>query len=159
MFFDAWAQRGAQTQDTLKSARQALRKIDAQIDRFLDRITDTASDTAAKAYERKIETLERERLILEEKVATIRSQMAPDSDSAREKLELCFKFLANPWKLWTSEVIQHRRLVLRLAFADRLDYCRKTGPRTPKTTLPFKVLGDFLDPNGEVVRTAGLEPA
>ncbi len=56
-------------------------------------------------------------------------------------LEPVLAFLANPWKLWDSGNIHLRRIVLKLAFAGRLRYCRIKGPRTPKITLPFKALG------------------
>jgi site-specific DNA recombinase len=36
-------------------------------------------------------------------------------------------FLANPWKLWESGNINLRRAVLKLAFAERIQYCRIQG--------------------------------
>ncbi len=52
-----------------------------------------------------------------------------------------------------------QRTVLRLAFAEQITYARNEGLRTPKTTLPFKVLEGFLpkeDNGGETgIRTLG----
>ncbi len=65
-----------------------------------------------------------------------------------EVLELSLQFLANPWKLWESGHITLRSTVLRLAFAERLQYHRKTGARTPKIAFVFNALGGHL--GGEV---------
>ena len=99
-------------------------------------IAESKSAIALKAYERKAEKLERERLIAQSQMD---ETAVPDS-SAAEKLELALTFLANPWKLWENGSQTMRRTALKLAFAERMPYCRKTGPRTPKTTLPFKAL-------------------
>ncbi|MEM6550107.1 MAG: hypothetical protein AAF713_20530, partial [Pseudomonadota bacterium] len=99
-------------------------------------IVDAESETAAAAFERRISKLEREKLIKEDKIAT----STQPQRSVREMFELAFGFLASSWKIWESNSLAAKRTVLKLAFKDRLPYCRKTGLRTPKTTLPFKVL-------------------
>jgi hypothetical protein len=38
--------------------------------------------------------------------------------------------------LWNSKQFAHKRLVLQLAFADRLAFCPNQGFRNLKTTLP-----------------------
>jgi hypothetical protein len=50
------------------------------------------------------------------------------------------QIITNPWKLWASGDITLRRLVLKLAFAERLAYCRKAGPRTAELSMPFNAL-------------------
>jgi len=52
-------------------------------------------------------------------------------------------FLANPWNLWASERLEHKKAVLKLAFVDRLAYVRNEGFRTPDLALPLKVLADL----------------
>ena len=47
---------------------------------------------------------------------------------------------ASPAKLWRSGSFEHKKLVLRLAFADHLAYCPDGGFQTPKTSMPFKLL-------------------
>ena len=68
-------------------------------------------------------------------------------------LEHALRFLANPWKLWESGDITLRRMVLRLAFADRFEYHRIEGARTPQIALPFKALRGIS--GGEFVSGAG----
>jgi len=46
-------------------------------------------------------------------------------------------------------------MVLKLAFTEPLLYCRETGYRTPKTAMPFKVLGSFNTTKNEVVPLGG----
>jgi hypothetical protein len=60
-----------------------------------------------------------------------------------ETLRTSLDFLANPCNLWTSERLEHKKSVLKLAFADRLTYVRNEGFRTPDLALPFKVLADL----------------
>jgi len=67
-------------------------------------------------------------------------------------------FLANPWNIWRSGSYTLKQTVLRLAFSERIAYCRKEGYRTPKTTLPFKVLGDLSLYKSQMVHPTGFEP-
>ena len=76
-----------------------------------------------------------------------------------EFIELSMKFLANPWNLWRSGRFMLQRTVLRLAFSERIAYSRETGLGTPKTTLPFKVLGGFREGNAMMVEPKGVEPS
>jgi hypothetical protein len=64
---------------------------------------------------------------------------------ADETLRTSLDFLANPCNLWASERLEHKKAVLKLAFADRLTYVRNEGFRTPNLALPFKVLADLKD--------------
>jgi len=88
------------------------------------------------AYETRIEKLEKEKRILEEKL----TNNTPPAGRFDEMFELATAFLANPRKLWNSGQIHWQRTALRLAFVERLAYSRKTGLRTPDLALPFKVL-------------------
>ena len=104
-------------------------KLEMRIDGFLDKIADPDSATAVTAYERRIEKLE----------------TASKPRGPAETLEPALLFFSNPWKISASGCSELRKLVLRLAFAERPAYCRKTGPRIPKTTLHFNVLGGDLE--------------
>lgn len=70
-------------------------KLEKQIEQLVDRIVDSHSQTAVSAYERRIANLEKEKLILVEKLAT----GTGPKRSFEEMFELAFTFLANPWKL------------------------------------------------------------
>jgi len=116
-------------------------EIDTQIENLLERIVTTDNKTVLSAYETKIKIakLEQEKRIAEEKL----QKYAQNGKSQEEYLEPALQFLANPWNIWASGDYMLRRMVLRLAFSERIAYCRKKGYRTAKTALPFKVLETF----------------
>ena len=93
-----------------------------------------------EAYETRIDKLERKKLICQEKAGKTHQP----KHSFEEMFELSIQFLSNPHKLWGSGKFNLQRTVLKLVFFDRLTYDRNEGFRTPKTALPFKVLGGFL---------------
>ena len=102
------------------------------------------------AYENRIAKLEKEKLLLGEQLADTGQPTRP----FREMFEHSMAFFANPCNLWASERFEDKRAVLRLTFSERLAYCRKSGFRTPKTTLPFKVLGQICRGKMEMVPLA-----
>ena len=137
MFRDIWDHRLAKADEAVQSLKQHLRQSDKQIEGLLDRILNASSDAVIRTYEQKITELESSKVRLHDQLAN----QQPSKGKFEEVLELSLKFLANPWKLWESGEIALQRMVLRLAFTDRLIYHRNEGARTPKTALPFKALG------------------
>lgn len=150
MFKDAWNQRTAQTAVMARNAEEELRRVDKQIENLLDRIVDVGTESVVKAYEKRIATLEREKLVLKEKLVSDRTPKG----SFEELFELALAFLANPYKLWESGDLALRKLVLRLTFAEQLQYCPIEGFRTPKTTMPFKILESFQAGENKMARPA-----
>ncbi len=90
-----------------------------------------------QSYETKIEELEQQKALVAE---TLHHQ-PQKPDSFEDKPEPVLTFLANPWKLWETGHIHARRLVAKLAFAERVVYDRKLGARTPEIALQFKAFG------------------
>ena len=149
-----WDQRLAQAHAFAKTFARDIQTLEKQIDALLERIVEASNPSVIAAYESKIAKLEREKLVLEEKRLTSGSPRGRFEDM----FELAMGFLANPSKLWVSGSHAHRRLVLKLTFADRLSYCRKSGFRTPETTLPFKALGSFREGENVMAERVGFEP-
>ena len=154
MFKDAWQQRQAQSDALNNNAEQELAKIDKQIEGLLDRIVDASTASVIKAYETRIAKLERDKLAISEQLA----KTGAPRRSLDELFELAMSFLKNPSKLWDSGQLTLRRTVLRLAFCEQITYCRKTGLRTPKTALLFKLLESFSMHQLAMARPGGLEP-
>lgn len=154
MVFDAFDQRKSHTQADKKTMKRNLLQIDNQIEKLADTLIETNSMATRRALERRMEKLEQDKLLIDAKLQE-RTQKTPDPVGL---LELPLRFLSNPWKLWASGDIHLRRLVLRLAFLDQLPYSRSEGNRTPKTTLPFNMLGDFCMQNLKMVEPRGIEP-
>ena len=143
MFRHAWDGRRAQAQDAIRSGQRQLKDIERQVETLLTRIVESTNATVIKAYEARIGSLEKSRRILAEQLA---NQTEPKG-SFDEKLEPVLTFLANPWKIWETGHTTLRRIVLKLAFAERIQYDRKEGARTPQISLPFKALGEITDSN------------
>lgn len=144
----AWTQRLAQSAQIAGSVRCELARLETQIDALLDRIVEATTTRVVSVYETKIARLETEKAILAEKLA----QSSQPRHSFDDMLELSLRFLANPWKLWASGNLTLQRTVLKLAFGERLTYCRNEGYRTPKTTLPFRVLAGISSQQEIMVR-------
>ena len=154
MFKNVWDQRVEQAHAGMVSLKRDVTKIEKQIGGLLDRIVDTTIPSVASAYEKRLARLEQDKLVAQEKL----SKTAQPSHSFEQLFELASAFLANPWKLWDSGQLTLQRTVLKLTFVERISYCRKTGLRTPKTTLPFKVLEGFTSQNSEMAEAQGFEP-
>ncbi|MFC3643436.1 hypothetical protein [Aquibium oceanicum] len=112
----------------LTELRQQAGKVDKQIDQLVERIVEADNPRVISAYENKIASLENEKLLIAEKLQT---QSKPRH--ALEMFELPLGFLSTPWNLWASGQIHLHKIVLRLAFAERIAYTRNEGFRTPKS--------------------------
>ena len=155
MVVDAWNQRAAQINETRKALRREMLALEKQIDGLLNRLIDASSPATIKAYERKIDQLERDRLLVSEKL----EKSCQPRVTAPQMIELSMRFLSNPWKIWENGDLALKKMVLRLGFSDPLPYHRNEGYRTPKTTLPFKVLEGLNTQQCKMVPLARLELA
>ncbi len=154
MFKDAWNQQSQHTAEMLKVAKQNIQSIEKQIGLLVDRIIEASLPAVIGKYEQRIAGLEKEKLLLEER---LHSQHKPQG-RFEELFELTLIFLSNPQKIWQSGQLEHKRAVLKLAFTDRITYCRKNGLQTPKTSLPFRMLSGFTGQNIKMVEHSGIEP-
>jgi len=66
MFKDAWNQRIAQAAEVAEGCKREKAKIEKEIQRLIDLIIGTTSTEVAKAYERRVSELEKQKLLLEE---------------------------------------------------------------------------------------------
>ncbi len=62
-------------------------------------------------------------------------------------------------KIWKSNNIVQRRMLLRMAFTDKITYERNKGFRTATFSQLFLLLEDLHMGKKEMVGLAGLEPA
>jgi len=81
-----------------------------------ERIMDAGNARVITAYEKRIEELEREKLILREKAA----QTGKPQYTYEKLFELSLKFLSSPCKIWESGRFELQRMVLKLAFSEHL---------------------------------------
>lgn len=99
------------------------------------------------AYEKRLAKLEREKIVLNEKV----SEALPPKGRLEECIELSLKFLSSPWKIYKNGCYTMRQIVLRLTLAEPLRYCRIEGYGTPEISFPFKVLGEISGQESKMV--------
>lgn len=139
MFRRGWEMRGAYMASLAKSSGQELQKIDKQIENFLDRIVDATTPSVIARYEERIAKLEKEKLLLKEK-------MNQDGEIQRpfgEMFVLALAFPSNPSKLLETKRLADVKTLIKLCMEEPLVYCRESGFRTPKTSAPFRFVGNF----------------
>ena len=151
IFRDLWDRRHTESKERRAALKLEAVAVEKKINQFLDRIVDADSPTVISAYERKIDELERGKLILAENIAKC-GTVARGYD---ETFQTSMAFLANPWNLWETGELEDRRAVLKLVFAGNLTYSRESGLQTPEISLPFKVLEDFSGQKREMAPRAG----
>lgn len=135
MFEDLWNHRleaGAQRTRHLKAEQVRLNQ---QITKLLDRIVETDTASVVGSYENRIRTLEEQKIVIGEQIEKCGHPVRDYQQILRTALD----FLGNPYKLWASDRLEDKRMVIKLAFADRLTYVRNSGSRTATLALPFKV--------------------
>ena len=152
-----WQRRENKAAEYKAHLKQKLRKIEKDVSSYLDKIVEVENATVIKSYEKRINELELRKAETAERIARSDSPMQDFGTAFRTALG----FLANPGKLWDSEHLAHKRIVLKLSFAQRLKYHREKGFRTALTSSPFTLLsalGAEIAGNGEMARPTGFEP-
>ncbi len=139
MFRDAWDMQKDRALEIAASAKTKIRDIEKQTEALVARIMESSNMSVIETYETKIGDLNHRKALLLENLADQREPVG----SFAEKLEPALIFLSNPWKIWESGSVRARRLVLKLAFTDRIRYDRNKGARTADLAFPFKALGAF----------------
>ncbi len=134
-----WDSHAANAKLKLTHLQLELRRLETELGQFLDRIVKSSSASVISAYEKRIEELETEKLLVRERIANCGRSMPTFEQQTRT----AFMFLENPQKLWVSDRIEDKRAAIKLTFADKLIYERGVGYRTALTTSPFKVFSNF----------------
>lgn len=151
MFEQLWNHRLSQADGQAKALGAQLVKTERQVSQFLERILDTSVPSVITAYEERIRKLEEDKLLIKERMANA-GRPAGDFNKA---LRTALDFLGNPWNLWKSGRLEDKRAVLKLTFANRLQYSRSDGFRTADLSLPFKALMQISGCKKEMAHRAG----
>ena len=155
MFRTMWDSQIAKGEEQRRCLQKQIRDTEEKIENFLDRIVDADNSSVVAAYEKRIAALEKDKLVMVEKLET---QGRP-RHGFEEMFELAMQFLSNPLALWKTGRLEHRQTVLKLAFAEKLHYCRETGFQTPAIAYPFRVIKEMTMPQGEMAEREGFEPS
>lgn len=117
-----------------------IKSLDEDIERLLDRLVETQIASVSSAYEQRVQRLQREKAIAEEKQAELANKLP----CFEKMFEHTIEVLSSPCDIWKKGDPTWKSAVLKAVFAERLQYRRNCGFRTPKTTFPFKVLGGSI---------------
>jgi len=139
MFRNWWDYRAATNQERATRLKADIGRLDTQMVKLVDKMIDSENALVTAQLEKRLAQLEKDKQIKAEKV----EKLSKPVRGYGELFEPALMFLANPYKIWRNGTYEDRRIVLKLAFTERLRYSRKSGLRTPKTSIPFKALGTF----------------
>ena len=153
-FKDEWDRKLKQVGSGVQAAKAELDKLKRKAAALVDKIVDADDPEIAIAYESRLKQISAQKALMAEKV-----ENGPQAQGTFEDMyRTAMQFLASPCKIWASDRLEHKRLVLKLTFPKRVQYCREEGYRTAEIALPFRVLGDFHPRNGGMVEPSGIEP-
>ncbi len=164
MFRRIWDHEVANVTERKKALQTSLKEAERDLDAMIERVMQTSQASLIEAYEKKIAELHTRKTIAAEKLSQFNAEKRDGSENFDQTYRTALQFLSNPWILWSSDRIQDKRAVLKLAFVSPLTYDRKGGYRTMDSdilSLPFKALEVAHTPNSnensKMVRSRRLE--
>ncbi len=148
-----WEKEGQSEQETALVLQKQLQELEKKESQMLDRLLDTDSSSLVRAYEKKVEEIDSQKIILREKM----EQGIRPRGSFQEIYRTALSFLENPQKLWVSGDLIAQKTVLKLAFDEKLRYRKNEGYRTVITSCPFRFFRLLSADNSILVRSRRLE--
>lgn len=103
MVKDSWDDSAHNQNIHKQSLGKSLKRLEKELDDLMVRIVETRSTTLIRALERKIENLEEEKLITEEKLLSMSTNKAPFETGLRTSKLL----LSNARKLWDMGITRY----------------------------------------------------
>jgi len=135
-FKTLWSHRLGVSKQAKQHIKADIAKTEKQITGLLDRIVDASSESVVAAYEKRIDQLEKEKLVLSEQARQVGKPVRGFDECFRTAM----MFLSNPQKIWRSGKMEYQRLVLRLGFQQQVPYYRGEGFRTAVPAVPFQLI-------------------
>ena len=124
---DSWNMRLVIAQNEKEALKKQRKDINRQLENMLDRIVEANSASVVSAYETRIEKLERDKIVLQERIA----KSIPSKGRLEDCFELFLKFPSSSWNIRKNGDYVLRQTVLRLAFSEPLRYSRNGGMELP----------------------------
>ena len=146
MLRDAWGQRGEEASENRRALKRQLIELDRKSKALIDMAAGSTSDLRA-AYEGRLAQLLHERALIAERI----EKSTQPEGRFEDTFEHAVRLLASPYDVWESGDFAWKNAVLKLVFAERAVYDRKSGLRTPKTAFPFNWLSQIKADEVEVV--------
>ncbi len=153
MLRDAWDSRLVSAASEKVALQKQVVDVDCQIEGLLDRIVEAKNASVVSAYETRIEKLERDKIVISERL----EKSLPPKGRLEDCMELTLKFLSSPWEIYKNGDFALRQAVLRLAFSRPLRYTQNGVYGTPEFSFPFSNLGDLFGAKSEMVLLERIE--
>ena len=156
MFQKFWDARATDGEQKRRLLANELTTIEREIKTITKRLLVTDVAAAITTYERQLGKLETKKEVLREQTQQAIEPQKPFD----EMFGLAWRFLSNPCILWEKGNYDHKRLLLRMTFTDKLAYCHENGftdQLNRKIALPFGTYTDF-EKNFGMVPRGGIEP-
>ncbi|MDG1288092.1 MAG: zinc ribbon domain-containing protein [Rickettsiales bacterium] len=151
MFRMAWEMRLNNSKVLKQSVEKEIKAADSTIEQLLDRIVNSTNMSVVSAYEKRIENLEKQKLLLAEKLTQTGTPMMGFDKAFRTAM----LFLSNPHAIWSQGGFEEKMMVVRMAFSEKLEYVRNQGFRTAQKALPFSFIEGFSTLESEMVGQGG----
>jgi hypothetical protein len=146
---DLWEDQQKRKKSRQQKLRGDIAASEKQVSGLLDRILETENPAVMGAYEQRIADLEKAAAVMREKLAEIGKQKLTFDDMFEHTIDV----LSKPNEIWKKRDLHWKKMILKVVFSERMQYCRKTGLRTAKTTIPFKALACAHSSESEMVPT------
>jgi len=159
ILLDLWKKKIADLDTVRAGNEKKIDELHIKINAFLERIAKTDNDKVVSAYEKEIERLSNEELVLKESNNLLGSR----SLNFETALDMTFKFLKNPYLYWSQDDLTSKKLVLKLVFSDKISYDKEAGFGTASLSLPLRVFELSYADNSQLVviipKSSDLFPA
>lgn len=126
MIDEEWSERSKHIEGRIKTLKNRVQEITIEVNDTVDKITKLSNPTALSALEKRIESLEIEKIQIEEKL----SNNSVDEIDVGTLLKEVADFIPNTHKMWESGTTEEKKLLLELIFEDKITYSKNEGVRT-----------------------------
>ena len=153
-FSEMWEKRTAGIEQQRTAMRKEVQQLERQAEKAVDLLVESDGEFLTKSLEKRLQKLERSKVVLEEKIKSCGRSLPTFEEGARTAIQ----HLGNPCNLWDSERLEDKRLAVKLAFSERPRYTREKGFLETDFSLPIKLLTRIDKSGGGMVGPEGLEP-
>lgn len=148
---DVWVSKKQEHKRLLSAKKNDLEKIEEEITLLMDKCLRTKDEDLSEMYEGHLKTLK----LKKEALKDVTEQLSSVDTSLEDALGTITEFISNPAAMWESGDFEEQRLVLKLAFAERLPFDKDKGFGTAGKSLPFRVLEGLRPVKSKMVVYSG----
>jgi len=148
LFMQRWENKLSDLGQVNATREKELSNVIAEKSVILARIPKVKSEPMLEVYEKQVEALYQKELALKEPVGP-KSREVAFGTALKEVMDV----ISNPYKKWQSELLEDKRLVLKLVFTDKIAYHYKYGFGTANYSLPVKAFEVLA-----VSKSQGVDP-